>query len=198
MENALTMKKFSIPILAALLTLDCVGVLFLSPKLAYALTPPTFIQEAETDWSIVDTPSVTASFDVQAGDVLVAYAIAENYSSVDSCSDEATTVSGGSLTWNNEQTVQVNGTTWVGIWTATVDTNKSMTVSFADGDGVGACTQSFGGNVFTFRGSGGVGASNKTTVDSGAPTLNITTEAANSAVVVANGDWNALDGASRT
>ena len=62
----------------------------------------------------------------------------------------------------------------------------------------GSSFNGFGLNVLTFRSSDGVGASSKDNVASGAPTLNLTTTQANSAIVVANGDWSATDGASRT
>jgi hypothetical protein len=68
-----------------------------------------------------------------------------------------------------------------------------MTVTF---DRAGA-TGSFGGGVQNFRGSDGVGASSSTT-GSGGPSLSLTTTQANSAIVVASSDWNAVDGTTRT
>lgn len=152
---------------------------------------PSFIQEAETAWNSATEPKTTASFNVLAGDVLVAFAIAENFLS----GDNAFTVSGGSLSWDPEQEVQVDSHTRVAAWTAVVDSDKSMTVSF---NGPGAAGRWFGGNVLTFRGSDGAGASNKGNATSDASEIDLTTTQDNSVVVVAQGDWNAVDGAART
>ncbi len=150
---------------------------------------PTFVQETETTWNTNTSPRTTASFNVQAGDILVAYASAEN-------SGVTMGISGGSLTWTLRQTTHVSidlNVPEVNVWTALADADKSMTVSFT-----GAGGGNFGGNVLTFRGSSGVGASAVVAVATGAPTLNLTTTKANSAIVVVNSDWNAVSGASRT
>jgi len=48
----------------------------LLPQTTEALTPPQFVQEAETStWDTPDSPKATASFNVLAGDVLLAFAI---------------------------------------------------------------------------------------------------------------------------
>lgn len=152
------------------------------------MTAPTFIQEAETAWNTNTTPKTTASFNVLAGDILIAFGTISDHNST------MGTPTGGSLTWANPQTVSVAAFCVTYLWTAVVDTNKSMTVSFTRASG----TDLFGGNVLTFRGSNGVGASNKTNVASGAPTLNLLTTQANSAIVVHSADWTGADGASRT
>jgi hypothetical protein len=151
-------------------------------------TPPTFIQEAETDWDY-DSTKTTSNFDVQTGDILVAYSIIENGS------DDDVSVSGGSLSWTQQEVISEGAfQVWVSIWTATVDSDKTMNVSFESSGAL-----QFGGNVLTFRNSDGVGASaqNDNGYGSGAPSVNITTTQANSAIVVANGDWNAYSGSSR-
>jgi plastocyanin len=148
---------------------------------------PTFINEYETSWNSATTPKTTASFSVQAGDVLVASAMTED-------APITASISGGSLTWTQQQVVNVNGYGWLSIWTATVDINKTMTVTFTRGGRVG----DYGGNVLQFRNARGIGASAKANVASGTPTLNLTTTQSNSAIVVANVDWTALSGASRT
>jgi hypothetical protein len=78
--------------------------------------------------------------------------------------------------------------------TATVDADKSMTVSSSES---GIADPRFNLNVLQFRDSDGVGASvsNNTT---GTPSISITTTQDNSAVAVIIIDWNAADGASRT
>lgn len=147
------------------------------------MATPTFIQEAEvTSWGTSTSPKTTGSFSVNANDVLVAIAATDDQAA------SISSVAGGSLTWTAQQTVNVASFCQATIWTAVVDTGKSMTVTFTKA-GTGAAF--FGGNVLTFRGSDGVGASNKTN-GSGAPSLSLTTTQPNSAIVVINTDWNAL------
>jgi hypothetical protein len=148
-------------------------------------TPPTYVGESETAWTAT-TPKTTSSISVQAGDVLVAYGLAEDQ-------PDPLSISGGSLTWTQRQQVNVAGYSRAYIWTATASTTTSITVTFTRTSGSGY----FGGDVLVFRGSsGGIGASAKAN-SSGAPSLSLTTTASDSAVVVASVDWNALDGAAR-
>lgn len=165
----------------------------MNPLRVSATAAPTFIQEAETAYNTT-SPKSTASFDVVAGDILVAFALAsdDNLSPVIS-------ISGGSLTWTLHETQDTGlGTSaYLRMWSAVVDSDKSMTVTFTRTGGV---VQLYGGNVLTFRGSEGVGTTNSTNngTGSGAPTMNITTASSSSAIIVANADWNAADGSSRT
>jgi len=147
---------------------------------------PTLIGEYETAWSGATSPKTTTTFTAQAGDVLVASAMTED-------TPVTASISGGSLTWTRRQVVNVTGYGWLSIWTATVDTTKTMSVTFTRGGNAG----NYGGNVFQFRNASGIGASAKANVASGAPTLNLTTTQTNSAVVVASVDWAALSGTSR-
>lgn len=154
------------------------------------MAAPTFIQETETSWAAAAVSSkTTASFNVLAGDILVALAGTEDNAA------DITSISGGSLTWTLRQKVAVADYCQAGAWTAVVDTDKSMTVTVTKNN---ATLRAFGVNVLTFRASDGVGASSKTNVLSGAPTLNLTTTQADSAIAVFNADWTAADGASRT
>lgn len=155
---------------------------------AQAEVPPVFVQEAETVWNTSTSPKTTSSFNVIAGDILVAMVTSDNASNVESISDSA------SLTWTQQQVLSFAGYSWTAVWTAKVISTGAMTVTATNS----GATEMFGMNVFTFRGSSGVGASSATHVASGAPTLNITTTQANSAIVVLNGDWSARDGATRT
>lgn len=155
------------------------------------MAAPTFIQEAETVWNTTTSPKTTASFAVLAGDILVVGAIQSH-----SEGTSTFTCSGGSLTWTLRQEVDVFNYCWAGLWTAQVDSDKSMTVTVTRT--AGPTTDLYGFNTYCFRGSDGVGASAATNVSSGAPTLNLTTTQAASALVVINGDWNGADGASRT
>lgn len=141
---------------------------------------PTFIGESETVWNTTTSPK-TAVISVQAGDILVAIGATGDQSS-------SLAVSGGSLTWTLQQSVNVASFCWTGVWTATATSTTSVTVSFTRS---GNTASWIGGNVLLFRASGGVGASNKTNA-AGAPSLSLTTTQANSAVVVFNTDWNAI------
>lgn len=149
---------------------------------------PTFIQEAEVTWADSTSPKTTASFDVLAGDVLVAVSVEEAH-------DQPINITGGSLSWNLDQEVNVTNFCRVRLWTATVDTDKSMTVQWSEN---AATSNVWGGNVLTFRGSSGVGASTKTNNDTGDATVALTTTQDNSVIVVYNGDFAAVDGATRT
>jgi hypothetical protein len=148
----------------------------------------TMVQEAETVWNTAVLSKTTASFNVQTGDVLVAYSSAENGSA------SPITISGGSLTWTLRQSVHLGSSDAdVYIWTAVANANTAMTVTFTSGN----TSVRYGGNVLTFRNSSGVGASASTSA-TGGPSLNLTTTKANSAIVFVSGDWNAVNGSSRT
>lgn len=157
------------------------------------MAAPSFIQEAEVAWNTDTTPKTTASFDVVTGDVLVAWAIIESYGS--GAGTPTLGVSGGTLTWTSQQLIQATDYCSVQIWTAVVDTDKSMTVALSKSGGAAGLW--FGGNVLTFRGSDGVGASNKANAATGDPAVTVTTTQDDSAVVMASGDWNATDGGTR-
>lgn len=147
----------------------------------------TFIQERETAY-FTTTPKTTASFDVQSGDTLVAYAFDGNSSGAQTLS-----VSGGGLTWTLRAQVIVSSRCGLGLWTAPATSTTSMTVAFANTGG-----DEFGGNVLTFRGANGIGVAGSSENTTGAADLDITTTVSSSVVVVGSCDWNAVDGASRT
>ena len=153
-----------------------------------ALTPPTFVSSASTAYNTNTTPK-TLNVSVNAGDLLVVTTAAED--------GQATlTLTATGLTWTKQQEVDVASYTVVQVWTATAGATQSYTLSLAESDGV--FTGFFGMTATVWRDHGGVGASSKTNVSSGAPSLGITTTSDNSAIVVATSDWNASDGTSRT
>jgi hypothetical protein len=153
---------------------------------AGSITAPTFVSENEvSSWTTTGASKATASFAVQTGDVLVAYGMTED-------SPNSLSVSGGSLTWTQQQLVNTSNYGRAYIWTATASSSTSITVTFTrSGSG------QYGGDVLVFRGSGGIGASSKTNT-TGAPSLALTTTQSNSAIVVASVDWNAVSGSGRT
>lgn len=149
-------------------------------------TPPILVHDAETSWTL-DAPGATKAtpeFDVLAGDVLVAYGISEDWTVA------LASISGGGLEWDERQMFADADHAWIGLWTATAGADAAMSVQFtlaADADGF------FGGGVAVFRGSDGVGTTAIATGD-GAAQLELTTTRDRSAIVVANGDWNAQMG----
>lgn len=151
-------------------------------------TPPTFIQEAETAYGSSTSPKTTAGFDVVAGDVLVAFA------AMSDCPPEVYIEnSGAPLGWSQLVPVNVFGRTFVSMWCAPVEADATgLTVSF-----VASTTNWFGGSALTWRDCAGMGAYTKADYNGAAPTLDIATRYNNSAVVVVNSDWNAIDGTSR-
>lgn len=153
---------------------------------AGSITAPSFVSENEvSSWSTTGASKSTSSFAVQAGDVLVAYGMTED-------SPNSLSISGGSLTWTQQQLVNTSSYGRAYVWTATASSTTSITVTFTrSGSG------QYGGDVLVFRGSGGIGASSKTNT-TGAPSLALTTTQANSAIVTASVDWNAVSGSSRT
>jgi hypothetical protein len=153
---------------------------------APSVTAPSFVSENEvSSWSTTTASKATSSFSVQSGDVLVAYGMTED-------SPNGLSISGGSLTWTQQQLVNASSYGRAYVWTATASSTTSITVTFTrSGSG------QYGGDVLVFRGSGGIGASAKTNT-TGAPSLSLTTTLANSAIVVASVDWNAVGGGSRT
>lgn len=150
-------------------------------------TPPTLSAEYETNWGDTTSPE-TSSVTVAAGDVLAIFGVVE-----DSGTGLATPTGGG-LTYALQQSITIANNTAVYLWTAVSAGGQTFTLSVSEtGDG----THWWGFNGLRFSGSAGVGNSAKNNAN-GAPSLSITPSAANSALVVVNGDWNAVDGASRT
>lgn len=158
--------------------------------------PPTFvaaIRQTATPWAQQGTVAkTTPSFSVTAGDVLVVLA-----AMADANDAFSATPSGGSLTWTLQENVGTATTTArAGIWTATASSTTSITVTMSTNN----TANCWGFVVYQWRGSDGVGAhTSQANATSGvAPSLALTTAAANSAICYINGDWTATDGTSRT
>lgn len=161
------------------------------------MAAPTFVAEHETNWDDADTPKATASFNVQVGDVLIGFAGAEQSQDF----DNGIVLTGGTGAWTQEEEQEPdpgnNDHSYAVAYSKVVGTAESMQGSFS---GAGTTGDAFGGNVLQFRDSDGVGASASTNnnLNSGAPSLNITTTQDNSAIVVFVADWNASSGTGRT
>lgn len=151
------------------------------------MSASAFILEAETAYSTT-TPKATAAFNILQQDVLVAYGLSANNTTPVAISN-----SGIALAWTQQQVIAVASFGWTGIWTHVVTQSRAAVTITPSSTGV----ETWGLDLLIFRDSGGVGASSQTNNASGAPTLNLTTTAANSTIVVASTDWSAVDGASR-
>lgn len=162
------------------------------PRLIVYSATPVFVQRIETGWVAVSpTTKTTASFNVQAGDLLIAYAMGSDdlagmYPAVFSSSPV--------LTWNTEEDVFLGtgSNAWIQVKSAIATATGAMTVTFAAA--ANSATAAFGGCVLVFR-NAAVGASNFGNASSGAASLALTTTVANSAIVFASADWNVVDGA---
>jgi hypothetical protein len=150
-------------------------------------TAPTLISTtllADTTTS----PKTSASIAVQAGDL-----IEVRGRTGDSTVTIATPVTTGQ-TYTLQQSVLVANYSAQYLWTTIAATTGNITVQLTRSAG----TTRYGGLVNVWRNHGGVGASSKTNVSSGAPSLAITTTGPNSAVTCGVDDWNAVDGTTRT
>jgi len=152
--------------------------------------PPALVAQATTTFTAaaLGATKETGELTVAAGDLLVAFAITE---------DDAVaiaSIAGGEQDWSVPVVAVEEEHAWVGMWTAEADADRSMTVSFTlNGDSMGA----FGGGVMVFRGSSGVGAVVEELGTAGSGEADLVTTGQNSAIVVAVGDWNAMDGSAR-
>jgi hypothetical protein len=146
---------------------------------------PTFVTEMETSWASSVSAKATVWNSVKAGDVLVAYGMAEN---------QPTTISikGGGLTWTKLREVNTVGYGHAYAWTATAPADNSFNVTCT----MGGTTGQYGCDVLVFRGSSGIGTTAQAT-GLGTPSLTMNTVSPNSAIVKVNDDWNARSGASR-
>ncbi len=145
------------------------------------MAAPTFKAESEiASWGVATSPR-NVSRAVLTGDRIVVFGLTGN--------DLTTlgTPNDGVNTYSQPQVVQVTDFCWVAVWTATAASDATLTISITRG---GTGGDDWGMDVLTWGGSSGFGASNKANT-SGAPSLSLTTQAANSAVMCAIGDWNA-------
>lgn len=133
--------------------------------------------------------SVTsASQNVVAGEILVC-----GGGGGDSDSTGSLSVSGGSLVWTPQQSDTTSGYSPLVLSTATVDVDKSMTVSISK-SGNPANLDIVAGYCARFSGSSGIGASNKAQNSTGNPSVQVTTQEDNSGLFVILTDWNATAG----
>lgn len=143
--------------------------------------------ESEADWSTATTPkSPAGSVTVQAGDYIVIGGITADQTST------LNTPTGGGLTYNIVDTVNIASNCYVACWVAACPSTQTFTLSGSRS----ATSNLWGYNGLILTGSSGQGTSAKGNATA-APSVSMTPTQANSAVSMFIGDWNAADGTSR-
>lgn len=150
---------------------------------------PTFVTEYGDVWNDATSPKTT-SVTVANGDGLVVVGVVSDQGAT------LATPTGGGLTYTLQQSIVVSAYCAVYVWTALSSSSQTFTLSMSRA--AGDNTLIWGYSALRFSSVSAIGASSKTNVSSGAPSLGLTTTGANSVVVTVNGDWNAADGTSRT
>lgn len=155
-----------------------------------AYNPPTFIASYSSTYVNNSRPK-TVSITTQAGDYVVVCAASEN--GVDGY---FTTPTGNSISFTRKEAIDL-GAAWsdAAIWwglDSAGGTGWTLSLDRTSG------TEYFGMTCYVFRDATGVDASSQANVSGAAPSLDLTTQQDNSAIVVMNADWNTVNGASRT
>lgn len=164
------------------------------------MAAPTYVSYTETGWGKVSTRTrTTASISVNAGDRLAVFCAAENevYLGGPFNVNFGVSDSGGN-SWTAGPNVGPTDYSESAAFYATAASTGSITVTVAFDPTNTPNNFGYGCGVYVFRDSDGFGATASTNAASGAPSVDITTTQANSAVLVIVTDWNAVDGASRT
>jgi hypothetical protein len=154
---------------------------------------PTFVTKYETDWSSL-VAQQTSSVTVSANDLLVVFCVGGTWTDT---GDNILTPFGGGLTYDLLQQVRIGAEVTVGVWSAFCDSGQSFTLT-SGRDPAHNSANPHGACTMQFAASAGVGASQVTSANTGAPLNALTTVGDNSAVAIFVGDWNAVDGSSRT
>lgn len=149
-------------------------------------TAPTFVTQTATVFNTSTTPK-TASVACNINDLLVAFVVSADAGTVGS----TPTNDGTALIWSAKQTDATASHCWVGMWTALVDSTRTIVVSFA----ATGTSAHFGGNVQVWRSASYASSSKLVSVSTGLPVVNFSVQNANSALVVCIGDWSAIAGA---
>lgn len=162
---------------------------FVRPPFATATAnqynPPNFVEHVETavwDGNALNTNIPVNSVLGQAGDLILACCMANSGSGINFVTP---TNSGTALTWTLLDSNTTASTCAFSIWSAVLDTTRSITVNFK-------CTNysHWGGYLNLWRNHNGTGATSKVTGDFSSPyTTNITTTAINSAIDITQGDF---------
>lgn len=152
---------------------------------------PTRVAYVASAFNVNTTPK-TISVTTQTGDRVVVISLAEsgNASAVN------TAPTGNGNTFNQVATLGVNNATGRAIaWTYTEISGATYNISAVRPT---ANALFWGVMAWVYRDSDGFGTVGAPTVSSTSNSVTLTTAQANSALVVASSDWNAVDGTSRT
>jgi hypothetical protein len=159
-------------------------------------TPPVFIADNEgtAGWDSTTTPKTTAAFSAAVGEAWVTGVICD----IHNRTIGVPTNTGTAQTFTAQGFVE--STDYCEVRTFSTVVSAALTSQTVSTTLTGGGLDRFNLNVVRFSGSDGIGAvpAGEAETASTAPSLDITTTAANSAIVVFCADWNAADGASRT
>lgn len=144
-------------------------------------TKPTLVSYTQTTRNSTASPKTSGAITVAVGDFVVVVAVGEGESLI-----FGTPTSSG-ITFSAGPAHDLTNYTEVGSWYGTVTSGTSINVSISNS---GSAIQ-WGFEVWVWRGSDGLGATNKANATTGGPSVSLTTTGANSAVICAGGDWNA-------
>lgn len=157
------------------------------------ITPPTFVAEYESSWSLTGTPR-TVTPTIAASDCLVIGAISANDTAI---IGTPTDDLASHLTYTLQQTVQVTDWCFLRVWTAFVSGGQSG--SFTLSLPRTGTADTWGFNCLRFSGVNSIGATAQNNgFDGLGNQKDMTTTGDNSVVVQFAGDWNATDGSTRT
>jgi hypothetical protein len=160
-------------------------------------TPPTFVAdyEATAGWANTASPHVTGSFNGSLGDVLTCLmGSADN-----AVAGDYTTTSSPAETWTEKTAAPSGASSDVWLQPATTVLTAARTGMTVTMTKVTGSSVPLGHDVAHFTGSDGIGASAASTgAGVAAPSLSITTQFDNSAIVYMVGDWAATDATTRT
>jgi hypothetical protein len=151
---------------------------------------PQLVSTLDSVWNTVTSPK-TISVTVKAGDFIIVIGIIEGQATT---SSDTLAVSGGSLSWSTAVKTNVAGFCHISEQHATATSDTTFNVSIAH---TGNTALWFGGNATVWRGSDGLGTPVTATNASGAPSLAVTTGAANSTILSFVADFNAADDSAR-
>lgn len=152
------------------------------------VTAPTFISVTSSDYTDTTDLKSTASVSWSSGDLVVVVCLMEDSGRT----MELPTATG--LTFSEVAAIGTANNCRAYAWSASAGSGGSSTVSAAVTGNFGPAA---GITVYVIRGSAGIGAT--ATLDgSSAKTVSLTRSYANSGVIVAIGDWNAVNDTSVT
>jgi hypothetical protein len=152
-------------------------------------TPPTIVSFTQSATNFTSTTSKQTTVSVQVGDLIVVWELAKNYMSY------------GTGTSDTQSNSYTNGVSYVVVANRTANgyawTEAGSTGSVTITSNVNTASN-WGMFVWVLRDHGGIGADASRNQADTLPSHTVTTTGANSALLVANGDFESNDGASRT